>query len=118
MNRRKKARIEEMLRRQLSSIILYELKDPRAGFVTVTRVELAEDQRSAKVYLTVRGQEEQTRRTLDVLAHARGFMQKLIGNRLSLRWTPVLSFFEDEDVRKAMRLEKLIDEARREDLQV
>ncbi|MHC4591889.1 MAG: ribosome-binding factor A, partial [Planctomycetota bacterium] len=55
MNPRKKRQIEETLRRELSSIILYQMKDPRVGFVTVTRVELSEDQRSAKVLLTVRG---------------------------------------------------------------
>jgi ribosome-binding factor A len=115
MNPRKKKKIEELLRRELSSIILYEMKDPRPGFVTVTGVELAEDQRSAKVLLTVRGAEKDTQQTLRSLAHARGYMQALIAKRLPLRFTPVLQFAEDTETLKALRVEKLIDQARAED---
>ncbi|MGD2174959.1 MAG: 30S ribosome-binding factor RbfA [Candidatus Brocadiaceae bacterium] len=115
MNPRKKRRIEELLRRELSNIVLYELKDPRTGFVTITRVELSGDQRSAEVLLTVRGPQEQTSETLAALRHARGYIQGLIGERLVLRYTPVLSFSEDSEVREAMRIEELIDRARRED---
>jgi ribosome-binding factor A len=115
MNERKKKKIEELLRRELSMIILYELKDPRPGFITLTRVELSEDQRSAKVRLTVRGTDDEVRTTLRALEHARGYVQALVGRRLKLRYTPVLKFLEDAEVLQAMRLEKLIDQARRED---
>ncbi len=115
MNARKKRRIEESLRRELSSIILYEMKDPRTGFVTITRVELSEDQRSAQVFLTVRGAEEEVERTLRALTRARGYIQGLIAQRIPLRFTPVLSFREDKELREAQRVEKLIDEARRDD---
>ncbi len=115
MNPRKKLKIEETLRRELSAIILYELKDPRPGFITITGVQMAEDQRSAKVLLTVRGSEDEIKQTLKVLHHARGYIQSLIGKRVGLRYTPVLEFCEDAEVLKALRLEKLIDEVRRED---
>jgi ribosome-binding factor A len=115
MNARKKKRIEELLRRELSGVILYEMKDPRAGFVTLTRVELSEDQRSAKVHLTVRGSEKEVQQSLRTLHRARGYIQGLIGKRLSLRFTPVLTFEEDREVRETLRLERLIDQARRED---
>ena len=115
MNPRKKRRIEELLRRELSSIVLRELKDPRAGFMTITRTELSSDQRSAKVFLTVRGEPHEVEQTLAVLRRARGFMQALIADRLGLRYTPVLSFQEDKEALRIMRIERLIDEARRED---
>jgi ribosome-binding factor A len=115
MNPRKKKKIEELLRREVSTIILREMKDPRAGFCTVTRVELAEDQRSATVYVTVRGDQDDVETSLEALNRARGFVQGLIGKRLNLRWTPVLTFEEDTDIREALRLEQLIDQARRED---
>ena len=115
MNARKKRKIEELLRRELSIIILYELKDPRPGFITVTGVELSEDQRSARVRLIVRGSEDETKQTLRALHHARGYIQSLIGKRLGLRYTPVLEFREDAEVLQALRLDKLIDEVRRED---
>jgi ribosome-binding factor A len=118
MQGRKKKRIEEQLRREISSICLFELKDPRAGFISVTRVELADDQRSAKVYLTARGSEEEVTATLNTLERARGFVQALIGKRLPLRWTPVLTFREDKDVLNARRIDRLIDRARRQDLEM
>jgi ribosome-binding factor A len=114
---RKKEKLEELLRRELSNIILYELKDPRPGFVTVIGVDLSEDGRSAKVRLTVRGKPQETDLTLRSLDHARGYIQSLIGRRLQLRFTPVLNFVEDKDTLRALRVEKLIDQARREDRQ-
>ena len=118
MNPRKKKRAEELLRRELSNIILYEMRDPRTGFVTLTQVELAEDQRSAKVKLTVRGSQEEVDQTLRALHHARGYMQSLIADRIKLRWTPVLSFALDKDVLEAMRIDRLIDKTMREDDQL
>ncbi len=115
MNPRKQRRIEEMLRRELSNIVLYEMKDPGAGFVTLTGVELSADQRSAKVKIVVHGSDEQRDRTLRTLRRAKGYIQGLIGDRLKLRYTPVLEFAEDVELHRAMRVEKLIDEARRED---
>lgn len=115
MNPRKKKRIEESLRRELSSIILYELRDPRTGFVTVTGVELSDDSRSAKVLVTVRGEQEDKELTLQGLDHARGYVQSLIGTRLRLRYTPVLRFAEDKELQRILRVEKLIDQAREDD---
>ena len=115
MNPRKKRRIEELLRRELSTIVLRELRDPRAGFITITRSELSSDQRSAKVFLTVRGKPVEVDQTFAVLRRARGFMQALIADRLGLRYTPVLSFHEDKEALRAMRVDRLIDKARRED---
>jgi ribosome-binding factor A len=115
MNPRKKRRIEELLRRELSIIVLRELSDPRAGFVTVTAVKLSEDQRSARVLVMVRGSEEEKVEALHTLGRARGHIQGLIGNRLELRYTPVLRFAEDTEMHTVRRVEKLIDEARRQD---
>ena len=115
MNPRKKRRIEELLRREISSIVLYGMKDPRIGPVALTRVELSEDQRSARVYVIVRGAEEDAQESLRILGGARGYVQALIGRRLALRYTPVLQFEEDKDVLGAMRAEQLIEEARRQD---
>jgi ribosome-binding factor A len=117
MNPRKKLKIEELLKREISNSILYHMNDPRTGFISVTGVELSEDQRSAKVRVTVRGEARDIEETLHVLSRARGFLQARIADHLDLRYTPVLGFEEDEDVLKARRLEKLIDDARKDDLE-
>lgn len=115
MDPRKKRRIEELLRREVSNIVLYEMRDPRVRPVTLTHVELSEDQRSARVFLIVRGTPEETDESLRTLGRARGYVQALVGDRLKLRYTPVLSFREDEDALNAMRVQKLIDATRSQD---
>ncbi len=109
---RKHMEIAELLRREISCIILYELSDPRMGFVTITRLHLARDHRSAKVFVTVRGSETDAGNTLMGLANARGHIQALIGDRLKLRYTPVLAFVRDEELGKALRVDRLIDQLR------
>lgn len=118
MPTRKQKELSELLRREVSSIILHRLNDPRMGFVTVTRVEAARDMRSAKVFVTVRGSEEEIGGTLESLRHARGYIQHLLAERLTIRYTPVLSFEEDEELLEARRVSRLIDEVREEDKSV
>ena len=117
MNPRKKLKIEELLRRELSSIIIHQMKDPRAGLISVTGVELSEDQRAAKVRVTVHGEAADIQESLRVLTRAHGFIQCRIAETVELRYTPVLTFVEDEDVVKARRVDQLIDQARKDDLE-
>jgi len=114
MANRKKLETEELLRREISSIILRELNDPRLGFVTITRVSLGGDYKTAKVYVMVKGDELEQEKTMEALSHARGKMQALVAERIKMRNTPVMSFIEDEDVRQALRVDKLIDEVMNE----
>lgn len=113
---RKQKEIEELLRREISSIIVRDLKDPRIGFVTVTRVRVGGDFRTGKVYLTIRGSQEEREETLDALAGARGRIQGLVSNRIKMRNTPVLTFLEDEEVLEALRVDRLIDEVMSEEV--
>ena len=117
MNPRKKLKIEELLRRELSSIIIQQMKDPHMGFVSVTGVELSDDQRTAKVRVTVHGEAADIQESLRTLTGARGFQQGRIAENIELRYTPVLTFVEDEEVLKARRLDQLIDQARKDDLE-
>ena len=107
---RKQQEVTELLRREISRIILYELSDPRMGFITITRLKLGGDYRSAKVFVTVRGSRADVGKTLDALAHARGHIQALVGERLKLRYTPVLEFVKDVELGKALRVDRLIEE--------
>lgn len=118
MPTRKQKEVAELLRREVSSILLHKLKDPRMGFVTVTRVEAARDLRSATVYVTVRGSDAELEDTLEGLSHAGGYIQHLLAERLPLRFTPVLSFEQDEELLEAQRINRLIDEVRKEDKSV
>lgn len=115
MATRKQQEIAELLRREISNIALHELRDPRLGFVTVTRIKLAGDFRSAKVYVTIRGSRADVSNSLGALKRARGRIQGLIGDRLELRYTPLLEFVEDTELGQALRVDRLIDEVMRQD---
>lgn len=110
MRTRRLEKIAEALKREISRVIFTELKDPRISLVTVTKTEPADDLRTAKVHVSVIGDETKKKLTLNALKHARGHIQSIIGKRLDIRYTPVLTFFLDDSATKSIRLSKLIDE--------
>jgi len=103
-------RVSEALRKEISSIIHSELKDPRLGFITVTRVELTQDLRYAKVFFSVLGKEEERKKTKEALDSALGFIRRLIAQRIRLRLVPEISFREDRSVEYSIRIQEALDE--------
>ena len=73
MTSRRQQRVDETIRRQVSETVLFELKDPRIAFVTVTRVETSRDFTLAKVYVSVMGEPEQQQATVEILQKAAKF---------------------------------------------
>src|SRR5688572_27939909 len=107
---RRTERLGEEVREEIAQMIAGELKDPRIGFVTVTRVQLATDLRNARVYVAILGTPEERKKTLAGLRAAAGFMRRSLGESLRLRYTPELSFQYDEGAEHADRVEQLLDE--------
>jgi len=103
-------RVNEAVREVLSEAIAAGLKDPRIGFVTVVSVDTSPDLRSAKVYISVLGDDEERDRTLEGLAHCHGYLQSLLAGQLGMRRTPTLSFVLDESIKHGLRIEKLLKE--------
>ncbi len=103
-------RVSETLRREIGNIIQHELKDPRLGFITVTRVELTQDLRYAKVFFSVLGKEEEHKKTKEALDSALGFMRRLIAQRIRLRLVPEISFKEDRSAEYSIRIQEALDE--------
>lgn len=92
MATRRAARVGQAILETVSTCILFELRDPRIKNVTVLRVEAAPDLRSAKVVVSVMGDEQTQSLTLHGLDSSRGFLQKRVADRLQTRYTPLLSF--------------------------
>lgn len=111
MGNRRVARIAERIREEASQIILYELRDPRIQFVTVTKVDVSSDLRHAKVYASVLGDEAKRRAAFRGLASARGLVQARIAKSLALREAPIITFQFDPSIEKAIEISKLIDQA-------
>ncbi len=103
-------RVEKALKQEIGLILSYDMNDPRIGFVTVTRVEVASDIRSAKIHVSVLGDEKVRKSTMAGLKHARGYLQKEAASRLRMKFTPTLSFYIDDGPARSVRILKLIDE--------
>ncbi|HVJ82398.1 MAG TPA: 30S ribosome-binding factor RbfA [Planctomycetia bacterium] len=107
---RRPERIAEAVREAVANAVLFEIKDPRIEGVTVLRCEVAADLRSAKVYVSLMGDEKKRRRVMHGLNSSRGFLQRRIAERTDLRYTPVLEIIEDDSVKKSLELSRLLRE--------
>ncbi|PIQ81660.1 MAG: ribosome-binding factor A [Candidatus Omnitrophica bacterium CG11_big_fil_rev_8_21_14_0_20_64_10] len=106
-------RVSQAVKQEVADILQKELKDPRVGFVTVTRVDVTPDLRQAHIYFSVIG-EKTLRETEAGLKSAAGFVRTELGRRLRLRVTPELFFKYDKTIEQNIRMSKLLDEIREE----
>ena len=108
MSSRRIAKVAEALRETISTTVLFGLKDPRVQNVTVLRIEPSPDLRSARVYVSVMGDEKTQALSMHGLRAARGFIQSRIAERLELRYTPVLTFILDPAVKLSTQASAII----------
>lgn len=108
-------RVNRLIKEEISHLIQRELKDPRLGFVTVTEVDVAKDLRTAKVYVSVLGTEEQWQASLDALQSARGFIRNWLAPRLRMRAVPDLTFHADRSMAHAARIQSVLARLREEE---
>jgi ribosome-binding factor A len=113
---KRRDRRDTLLRQILGELVLTKLSDPRIdqARTTITRVELAEDFLTAKVYVSVLGDEADQRKTLRALKGAAGHLQELMMKQISLRHTPHLEFVFDEEFKKTLKTLQLIQQAMNE----
>jgi ribosome-binding factor A len=112
---RRPERLAEELREEIARMIASELKDPRLGFVTVTRVEIAHDLRYARVHVGVLGDEAAREKSLAALRSAAGFVRRELGRRLRIHHSPEVDFRYDKGLDATDRVARLLaEEAARE----
>ncbi len=107
---RRTAQVGEFLREELTDIIRREVKDPRVGFMSVTRVEVPPDLRSARVYVSVLGTDEERAGTLAALRSAAGFIRYHLRPRLRMRQIPELEFRDDRSMEHADQIAQALQE--------
>ena len=110
MSARRTERLAGQVREELARMIMSGLKDPRIGFVTVTRVALTEDLRLARISVGVLGDQAQRAKTMAGLRQASGFLRRELGKRLRVRHTPELAFEYDEGLDATARVARLLEE--------
>lgn len=107
----KNTRINSEVLKELAGMIRGEIKDPRIAPMTcVTDAIVAPDLKTCKVYVSVLGDEEARKRTLEGLRSAEGFMKRQLASRLNLRNTPSLTFISDSSTEYGMKMSAMIDE--------
>ena len=102
-------KVNEMLREVIADEV-HLLEDPRIGFVTITGVDCAPDLRSARVYYSVLGGEEERAATQEALQHSAPHIQEAMGGQVRLKYLPKLRFVVDESVERGMRMEQFLRE--------
>ena len=111
MASRRMERVSRLLKETISLVIQREVSDPRLGFVTVTRVETSPDLKSAKVYVSVLGDDAVISRTMKSLVHSAGFVRRSVGDSVSLRNVPRLNFVLDDSGKRSVEISRLIARA-------
>ena len=106
-------RVADLIRTELAQLLEREVKDPRIGFVTITGVRVSPDMGTARVGITVLGDQEKQAESLKGLAAAAGFLRSELAHRLQLRRTPALRFEIDEMVESERRIEELLAQLRK-----
>jgi ribosome-binding factor A len=114
-NNSRAQRIEQQMLRELSQLILRQVKDPRVGSVTITAVSLAADGGSARVFFLPFGDKHTPAEVAAGLGSASGFLRGEVARQLGLRHAPKLEFIHDAGIERAHQLTGLIDQARRQD---
>lgn len=108
MSRVRIEKLERHIEREVSSIIMNEVKDNKVGFITVTGVDLTNDLSFATIYFTVLGKEERSEAAIKALDRAKGFIRRELGQRIQVRKVPDLIFKYDDSLEYGNKIESLI----------
>lgn len=117
MSKQRLQQVSDTMQRILGEVIQKELKDPRVGFATVTRVDVSADLQHAKVYISVMGTPEERTATMAALNHARGFLRKRLADEMGyMRFIPELRLVQDTSLDYSMHLDQVFREIQHERL--
>ncbi|TCS79242.1 30S ribosome-binding factor RbfA [Pectinatus cerevisiiphilus] len=103
-------KIQEQIKQEVSAIILRELKDPRIGFVTVTKVDVSSDLGNAKIYVSILGNKKQFADTWEGLRHSVGYIRQELAKRIRIRFIPEIAFYPDTTIQYSAHIQELINE--------
>ena len=107
-------RVAHLIKKEISAILQKQIKNSQLGFVTITEVKVTDDLQHAKVYFTVYGSEQERISTEKLLKRMTAFVRYHIGQRIRLRYTPEIVFYYDETIKRAARIDELINKIHQE----
>ena len=103
-------RLDSQIQQELMELLQREMKDPRVGFATITRVETARDLGTAKVWVSIMGTESEREQTMKALTDATPWLRRQLGGRLTLRHVPELVIRRDDSIEAGDRVLRLLRE--------
>ncbi len=107
-------KVADLIRKEVSDMLLRTVKDPRVGFVTITKVKVTEDYRLARIQFSVPGSAEERERSIIGLNSARGYIRRELARRINLRYTPEILFEYDPSVEYAIHIEEVFQSLKEE----
>jgi ribosome-binding factor A len=114
MEGRRSEKVADLIQKEISQMLVKSIKDPRIGFVTITKVMVSEDCRFAKIYFSVAGTEAERENSMRGLDSAKGYVRKELGRRIRLRYTPEIMFQFDPSIEYAIHMGELIQSLHQE----
>jgi ribosome-binding factor A len=105
---RRSSRVSDLVRAELSRLVLIDAHDPELRRVTITDVEMPPDLKSARVYFSCLGGDAERERAADALRRAAGYLRREVGQRCGLRYAPELKFVSDRSLERGARVEELL----------
>ena len=108
-------RVADLIKAELSDILLRRIRDPRIELVTITDVKLSDDLRSAKIYIVQMGKDRLDAELQAGLEKAKGFLKRELGRRLNLRYMPDVVFYYDRSFEYGSRIDRLLSEVHEKD---
>lgn len=107
-------RVSDLIREEIADILMYRLKDPRIGFITVTGVDMTSDLKFAKVFVSIL-KEEERELTLEILNSAKNFIRSALSKRLRMKFIPNVEFRLDTSIEYGYKIDKLLKEIKDKD---
>jgi ribosome-binding factor A len=105
-------RLRQLIKSEFGSILQRDLKDPRIGFVSVTDVEVTNDYSHVKIFVSIFGDDEAKRLTMEGLESAKGFIRSELGQRIRLRYTPEVHIIADNSIERGSRIFELLEKVK------
>ena len=105
-------RLADLVREEISRLLLREVKDPRIGFVTITEASVSPDLHYVKVFVSVLGEEAARDASILALRSASGFIQRALFRNLRLKHSPVVTFHLDDSMERGERIERVLRQIR------
>lgn len=111
MAKYRSGRINEEVKKAISSTIQNDIRDPRfTAMVSVTKVDVTKDLRYAKVYITILGDESKQKETMSILKNSSSFIRRQLGQSVKLRYTPEIIFELDTSIQYGMHIDALLEQ--------